>query len=214
METTVIFFDTETNGLTAEHSVLSVSAIKTAFKREPGGTAPAANVIDCYERFYYRKPGEPVGTGAIRVNGLTDEVIAQKRGDAVYPRHFHEDIEAFRAFCGETRHFSAHNIAFDQQYIPFPMPNIFCTMQENKRVMKLRRRTGQLKFPSLSETAAFYDIAAVPAELHASTYDTQLVYEIFKKMLAADSTRKKTRKFLGLDGKTKQAPLLPHWEDS
>jgi DNA polymerase-3 subunit epsilon len=194
MNTAVIFFDTETNGLTLQYSVLSISAIKAVFS----GTKAEVNetVAGRYERFYYRKPGEPFGAGAVGVNGLTDEVIAEKRGDAAYPLYFHEDIEAFRTFCGDARHFAAHNIMFDQQFIPFPMPNMFCTMNENKKVINLRRSRGGLKFPSLSETARFYCLETDTASLHTSTYDTHLVYAIFKKMLESEATRKKVWKFL------------------
>ncbi|MDR0638654.1 MAG: hypothetical protein LBG27_07120 [Spirochaetaceae bacterium] len=203
MNTTVIFFDTETNGLTSQDSVLSISAIKAVFSGTKVVVSDA--IVDCYERFYYRKPGEFLSAGAVKVNGLTNDVIAEKRGDAAYPRCFHEDIEAFRMFCGEARHFVAHNIAFDQQFIPFPMPTIFCTMKENKRVINLRRRTGGLKFPSLNEAARFYGIDVCPTQLHGSTYDTHLVYLIFKKMLETSETQKKAWKFL--EKKPKQAAL-------
>jgi DNA polymerase-3 subunit epsilon len=203
MNTAVVFFDTETNGFTSQYSVLSISAIKAVFS----GTKAAISdvIVDRYERFYYRKPGEILSAGAVKVNGLTDEIIAEKRGCAAYPRHFHEDIEAFRIFCGESCHFSAHNIAFDQQFIPFPLSNIFCTMNENKNVINLRRKTGGLKFPSLSETACFYGINVCTDQLHGSAYDTHLVYLIFKKMLETSETQKKARKFL--EKNPKQAAL-------
>jgi DNA polymerase-3 subunit epsilon len=193
MNTIIIFFDTETNGLNAEHSVLSISAIKAAV--DITATIHDA-AVERYERFYYRVPGEPFGAGAVRVNGLTDAVIAKKRGDATYPRHFREDTDDFRAFCAPARHFVAHNIAFDQQFIPFSLPNTFCTMTENEKVLKLRRKTGELKFPSLKETARFYGIDPDSAQLHTSAYDTDLVYAIFIKMLQSSKTRKKVRKFL------------------
>ncbi|MDR1468446.1 MAG: 3'-5' exonuclease [Spirochaetaceae bacterium] len=204
MTTTVIFFDTETNGLTAQDSVLSISAIKAVFSGPKSAVSDA--IVDRYERFYYRKPGEPLSAGAVKVNGLTDAVIAEERGDAAYPLYFHEDIEAFRAFCGEACHFVAHNIAFDQQFIPFPMPYIFCTMKENKKVINLRRRTGGLKFPALNEAARFYGIDVHTAQLHGSTYDTELVYLIFRKMLETSETQKKAWKFL--EKKPKQAVLF------
>jgi DNA polymerase III epsilon subunit-like protein len=194
MNTTVIFFDTETNGLNAECSVLSISAIKAAIDNNATAINDAA--VERYERFYYRAPGEPFGAGAVRVNGLTDAVITKKRGDAAYPRHFREDTEAFLAFCGTARHFAAHNIAFDQQFIPFPLPKTFCTMTENEKVLKLRRKTGELKFPSLKETARFYGIDLDSSKLHTSAYDTDLVYAIFIKMLESPKTRKKVHKFL------------------
>ena len=194
MTAAVIFFDTETNGLTSQYSVLSISAIKAVFSGTKAAVSDA--VVGRYERFYYRKPGESLSAGALKVNGLTDGVIAEKRGGEAYTRYFHEDIEAFRAFCGEVHHFAAHNIAFDRQFIPFPLPNVFCTMRENKRVINLPRKTGGIKFPSLSETAGFYGIDVHTAQLHGSTYDTHLVYLVFKKMLATSEAQKKAWRFL------------------
>jgi DNA polymerase-3 subunit epsilon len=164
-------------------------------------------IVDRYERFYYRKPGEPLSAGAVKVNGLTDKVIAENRGDAAYPRLFHEDIEAFRAFCGEACHFAAHNITFDQQFIPFPLPLVFCTMKENKKLLDLRRKNGRLKFPSLNETARFYGIDVQTAQLHGSTYDTHLVYLIFKKMLETSEAQKKAWRFLGKKPKQAAPPV-------
>jgi DNA polymerase-3 subunit epsilon len=203
MNTAVVFFDTETNGLMLPYSVLSISAIKALFS---GTKATVSDtVVDHYERFYYWKPGETLNANAVKVNGLTDEIITEKRRCATYPRHFHEDIEAFRTFCGEASHFVAHNIAFDQQFISFPMPYIFCTMKENKNVINLRRKTGGLKFPSLNEAARFYGIDVYADQLHSSTYDTQLVYHIFRKMLETSETQKKAWNFL--EKKPKQAAL-------
>jgi DNA polymerase III epsilon subunit-like protein len=78
-------------------------------------------------------------------------------------------------------------------------------MKENKKVINLRRRTGSLKFPSLNEAARFYGIDVRTAQLHGSTYDTHLVYLIFKKMLETSETQKKAWKFL--EKKPKQAVL-------
>src|SRR5215470_13203551 len=97
----IIFWDTETNGLTKHHSVLSISAIKFAFSFE--GEKLIGNLAERYERFYSRKPGEASGAEAVSVNGLTDEVIRERRNGAVYPELFCNDVGSFRMFCNDTR---------------------------------------------------------------------------------------------------------------
>jgi DNA polymerase III epsilon subunit-like protein len=154
------------------------------------------SIIDTYERFYFRNPGEQAGTEALEVNGLTDDVIRSKRGDAVYPLHFKDDIESFKSFCRDTRHFAGHNIRYDLQYIDFRLPNIFCTMNENTKIVKARRRNGRLKYPSLSETIRFYGISSDSSMLHGSLYDSMMVYEVFKKMLETAAIKKKVLLFL------------------
>jgi DNA polymerase-3 subunit epsilon len=191
----VIFWDTETNGLEEYHSVLSISAIKCSFN--VSGENVESNIIERYERFYFRKPGEKLGKDAIDVNGLTDEVIAKKRNGVSYPKYFYEDISTFRMFCSDIRHFVGHNIFYDKQYINFGLPNIFCTMKANTFIMGLKRKNGKPKFPSLEETARFYSIDTNKSELHGSMYDAYITYQIFCKMLENVEARDKVLSFLG-----------------
>jgi DNA polymerase-3 subunit epsilon len=135
----VIFWDTETNGLKEYHSVLSISAIKYSFIIE--GQNIESNKIEQYERFYFRKPDEKIGEEAIAVNGLTDEVISKRRNGVDYPEHFHNDIMPFRKFCTDTMHFVGHNIYYDKQYINFWLPNMFCTMISNTKIIGLKKKT-------------------------------------------------------------------------
>jgi DNA polymerase-3 subunit epsilon len=197
MKTTVIFFDTETNGLSANDSVLSISAIKCLFSDENG--LFETQVQGEYERYYFRKKGEAFGKGAVDVNGLTDEVIKEKRADAKYPLCFHEDTDAFLDFCGGAKHFCAHNIAYDRKYLPFNLENVFCTMTQNKNVLKLKRKDGAFKMPRLSEAASYYKIKFNTDKLHGSSYDTKILFEIFKKMLENKSAEKMVLKFLSMN---------------
>jgi DNA polymerase-3 subunit epsilon len=190
----VIFWDTETNGLEEYHSVLSISAIKCNF--DIFGENIESSIVEEYERFYFRKPGEELGKEAIGVNGLTDEVIAKKRNGAGYPEYFYEDISTFRMFCSDTRHFVGHNIYYDKQYIDFWLPNMFCTMKANTFIMGLKRKNGEPKFPSLGETAGFYGIEADKSELHGSMYDAYIVYLIFCRMIENEKARDKVMSFL------------------
>jgi DNA polymerase-3 subunit epsilon len=190
----VIFWDTETNGLEKYHSVLSISAIKYSFTIE--GENTSSKKTDEYERFYYRKSGEKKGEKAIAINGLTNEIIGKRRNGANYPEHFHNDIEPFRIFCSDTRHFAGHNILYDKQYINFRLPNVFCTMKTNTKIIGLRRTNGKPKFPSLSETARFYGIETVNSKFHGSMYDSYVTYLIFCKMLENEKAGDKPLAFL------------------
>ena len=190
----VIFWDTETNGLEKTNSVLSISAIKCSFGTE--GQRITHSIAERYERFYFRKPGEKLGEDAVKVNGLTDEIIAQHRKNVDYPDHFCNDIEAFRLFCEETWHFVGHNISYDIQYLTFNLPYKLCTMKANTSILGLKRKNGQLKYPTLEETANFYGIKFDSNELHGSMYDSFVTYQIFCKMLENAKTREMVLNFL------------------
>ena len=192
----VIFWDTETNGLKRYHSVLSISAIKCSFITE--GRRIENTIMEKYERFYFRKPGEELGEEAIEVNGLTDEVIKKYRRGYNYPVNFSDDIKAFRLFCSDTRHFVGHNIFYDRQYINFWLPNMFCTMKNNTPVIRLKRSDGSLKYPSLWDTAKFYGIEIDENELHSSMYDAYITYQVFVKMTENNKTKKVILAFLNL----------------
>ncbi|MDR3146356.1 MAG: hypothetical protein LBU21_08765 [Treponema sp.] len=186
----VIFFDVETNGLSGESSVLSITAIKALFNGEDIDT-----IEEIFSRFYYRNPGERENPEAIQVNGLRDEVIRTKRGNALYAEHFTHDTD-FAAFCAGVKHYVGHNVSFDRKFIPFPLKHCFCTMKENIQVIRIKRRGGGLKYPRLSETAAYYGLSPESDRLHGSEYDTRLTYEIFRKMLTDLRTKQRILAFL------------------
>jgi DNA polymerase-3 subunit epsilon len=186
----VVIFDVETNGLTGSSSVLSIAAIKAVFD---GKDIDAIKEI--FTRFYYRKPGERENREALGVNGLTDAVIREKRGGALYAEHFHADRD-FAIFCDGVRHYVGHNIAFDRKFIPFPLKHCFCTMRENTNIIKIPGYYGGFKYPRLSEAAEYYGLAPESGRLHGSDYDTRLTYEIFKKMLRGPRTSRRVREFL------------------
>jgi len=190
----VIFWDTETNGLQKQHSVLSISAIKADI--EINENKINSQITDRYERFYFRKPNEKIGIEAINVNGLTDDVIKIERNNANYPEYFYNDINSFHLFCSDTKHFVGHNISFDKKYINFGLKHIFCTMKTNTYIIKLKNANGKIKFPSLNETAHFYEIETNKNELHNSMYDSYIAYQIFCKMLGNEKSKGKVMKFL------------------
>ena len=170
----VVVFDLETNGLYGDNSVLSCSALKLLFDSsgEPTGKYYPFREIDFFERYYFAV--EPENLSAIRINGLSSNVITEHRAGHDWPVYFRDDHD-FRDFCDDAGIFVAHNIEFDAQFVPFMAGrNLFCTMKTNT----------VRKYPKLSELAAEYGIEVMPTHLHQSGYDTMLTAQIFRKMVA------------------------------
>lgn len=176
----LIIFDTETNGLTADCSVLSISAVKVFYDKS---TKIFLKKFETYDRYYYIKEGEKENPDAICVNGLTKDEITKRRNEADYPKNFYDDIESFKNFCKETRHFIGHNIKFDLKYIEkyIDTPNIFDTMATNRYILKIPSSYG-FKNPRLSETAEYYNIDVSCYSFHSSLDDVKVTAKIFRKM--------------------------------
>lgn len=176
----LIIFDTETNGLTADCSVLSISAVKIFYDLE---RKIFLKDFETYDRYYYIKEREKENLDAISVNGLTEKEITKRREGFSYPKFFYDDIESFKNFCNETRHFIGHNIKFDLKYIDkyIDTPNTFDTMAANRYIMKLPSSYGY-KNPKLSETADFYNIDVSCYSFHSSLDDVKVTAKIFRKM--------------------------------
>lgn len=188
----VVFFDTETNGLKTNNSVLSISAIKTLvdFNNK------TIDILDKYERFYF--PEEPYNYDAISVNGLTKEYVTKKRNRVDYPVYFNKDQMAFFQFCGEIKHFIAHNIEFDRKFLNRNLPKQFCTMKSNTDIIKLPpQRVGtRYKWPKLEEATRFYRIPSNNSRFHDSMYDVEMTIEVFKAMLKHEKGNKLIKEFL------------------
>lgn len=176
----IIIFDTETNGLTADCSVLSISAIKIFYNLDK---KIFLKDFDSYDRYYFIKDGEEENKDAIAVNGLTHEEILKRRNNCNYPKFFYEDIESFKNFCKEVKHFIGHNIKFDLKYIDkfIEVKNTFDTMSTNRYILKIPCSYG-FKNPRLSETAEFYDIDTSQYSFHSSLDDVKVTAKIFRKM--------------------------------
>lgn len=186
----IIIFDLETNGI-KDCSVLSISAIKL----EVDIANLSVREIGKFDRYYYRNPGEKINFGAIRVNGLTDENISILRKDRNYSKYFEEDYD-FEDFCDGVKHFVAHNISFDSQFLNIPYMRKFCTMNENVENLKIEGKYGKYKWPKLNETAKYYGIEVDELSTHRSDYDTYLCKEIFVKMLKDNNYNSKILEFL------------------
>lgn len=191
MKNNIIFFDLETNGK-KNCSVLSISAIKCLFDGKK-----LNEVEQPYVRYYFRKPGEIQNIEALKVHGLTDEIIYEKRNKANYELFFYKDHDNFRKFCSGVFHFVGHNINYDKNFLNFELKYIFCTMLENTDIIEIKNERGENKWPKLEEAALYYGLKPNLKNLHDSYYDTSLTYGIFKKMLTNDKTKVKVLKFLG-----------------
>lgn len=177
----LIIFDTETNGLTIEDSVLSISAIKVFYNLDEN---KFLKDFEEYDRYYYIKEGEKENESAISVNGLTCEEITKRRGqNCSYSKYFYDDIKSFEKFCGDSRHFIGHNIKFDLKYIENHMKieNTFDTMYTNKYILRLPSNYG-FKNPKLSETADYYKIDVSKYSFHSSLDDVKVTAKIFRLM--------------------------------
>lgn len=189
----IIIFDLETNGI-KDCSVLSISAIKLEVDIENLNVRE----IGKFDRYYYRNPGEKINFGAIKVNGLTDENISILRKDRNYSKYFEEDYD-FEDFCDGVKHFVAHNISFDSQFLKIPYMRKFCTMNENVENLKIEGKYGKYKWPKLNETAKYYGIEVDELSTHRSDYDTYLCKEIFVKMLKDNNYNSKILEFLSVE---------------
>ena len=189
----IIIFDLETNGI-KDCSVLSISAIKLEVDIENLNVRE----IGKFDRYYYRNPGEKINFGAIKVNGLTDENISILRKDKNYSKYFEEDYD-FEDFCDGVKHFVAHNISFDSQFLKIPYMRKFCTMNENVENLKIEGKYGKYKWPKLNETAKYYGIEVDELSTHRSDYDTYLCKEIFVKMLKDNNYNSKILEFLSVE---------------
>lgn len=177
----LIIFDTETNGLTIDDSVLSISAVKVFYDLE---NERFLKDFEEYDRYYYIREGEEENEGAISVNGLNRDEITKRRGEnCQYPKYFYEDIKSFERFCDGARHFIGHNIKFDLKYIEGHMniENTFDTMYTNKYILKLLSNYGY-KNPKLSETADYYQIDIGQYSFHSSLDDVKVTAKIFRLM--------------------------------
>lgn len=190
----IIFFDTETNGFKGS-SVLSISAIKVNYDEKTDKFTKKGD----FHRFYFRNSGEEVNEGAIKVNGLTDEVIAQERErtGGNYPETFKEDMTNFYIFCKDVDHYVAHNIKFDRDFIDFPLKNQFDTMLENIEVLKLPGKfEGSYKWPKLMECIEHYKIPYEEKNLHGSYYDVLMTFRLFYKMSKNPEIKNKIYDFM------------------
>ena len=170
----MIILDFETNSSNV-HDVIEVAA----FRVKKQGNAYV--VVDTFHR-YYRSDYE-VNSHALAVHKLSPEKIEKLRGDADYPAYFEED-EAFIDFCKGTSTLVAHNISFELRHLGslVSFDKHFCTMKENKKIVKAVNAKGNFKNPKLIETCKFYNIEFDDEQYHSAMYDVTKTLEILEHM--------------------------------
>lgn len=168
-------FDTETNGL-GNCSVLSISYI----------VSQNYQILGNDTRYYFAK--EKYNYNAIKINGLTKDVIEKHRINCDYPLYFEDDhnwiIDIMRQYGIDN--IVSHNTNFDIKFLPREIKDkidnntysTYCTMKNNKEFVGIKKGNGY-KYPSLSKSCKAYNIEFDENEAHSSDYDTQKAYELF-----------------------------------
>ncbi len=178
----ILFFDTETTGLTPGH------VIQLSYIMLKGEKVTAKN-------FYFSVPFVP--PDAVAVHGLTAEKLKILSGERTFGEFLEEIDDDFRAADLTV----AHNFAFDYKFMSaefsyyeriFHYSESFDTMKKYTPLLKLPRVGGAgYKYPKLTELSEFfdlypYDISRRSAELfkggdlaHDARYDVTATFMAF-----------------------------------
>lgn len=171
----MIILDFETNTMN-EYDVIEAAAVKLD---------KDFNIIGKFHRYYLSR--YPVNQYSYAVHKLTPEKILKHRKNETYSSYFKED-EDFATFCKGTQTLIAHNISFELKRVEgiASFKNHFCTMKNNKKIVKALNKNGAIKNPKLDETCIYYGIDFDPQSYHSATYDVSKTYEILKHMKDRD----------------------------
>jgi len=172
----IIILDFETNS-TNQYDVIEAAAVRV--KLVDGEYI----VKDKFHRYYLSR--YPVNPYSYEVHKLSPELILEHRNktEKKYASYFQED-EDFIKFCEQSETLVAHNISFELRHIEklVSFKNNFCTMKENKQIVKALNKNGRIKNPKLDETCIYYGIDFDPNAYHSATYDVSKTFEILKLM--------------------------------
>ena len=170
----MIILDFETNSSNV-HDVIEVAAFRV---KNVGGKYA---VSDTFHRYYFSE--YEVNPHSLAVHKLSPERIEKLRSDADYPEYFIDDYE-FIEFCNGAKTLVAHNVTFELRHIGnlIRFKTHFCTMKENKHIVKVVDVRGNTKNPKLIETCKFYKIKFDEAHYHSAIYDVTKTLEILNKM--------------------------------
>lgn len=170
----MIILDFETNSQNIG-DVIEVAAVK--LKKNNG----LYKIVDKFHRYYLSRYN--VNPYSYEVHRLTPELILEYRKDKDYASFFTEDSD-FIEFCDDCETLVAHNISFELRHLDkmVKFENNFCTMKENKNIVKALNKNGKIKNPKLDETCLYYEIDFDTLKYHSATYDVSKTYEILKEM--------------------------------
>jgi len=172
----LIILDFETN-TTNEHDVIEVAAVKVELRDDE------FVILDKFHRYYLSR--YPVNPYSFEVHKITPQmVLAYRREKNLnHSVYFKEDLD-FIDFCKGATTLVAHNISFELRHLYklVTFQNHFCTMKQNRQIVKVCNKNGSIKNPKLDETCRFYGIDFDEDSYHSATYDVSKTYEILKAM--------------------------------
>jgi DNA polymerase-3 subunit epsilon len=170
----MIILDFETNSANI-HDVIEVAAFRVGFIDN------AYRVVDTFHRYYLS--GYEVNPHALAVHKLSPDRLERLRKGVDYEEYFEDDTD-FVEFCKNSKTLVAHNISFELRHIGnlLSFENHFCTMKENKKIVKATNIRGNLKNPKLVETCAYYNIAFDNEQYHSALYDVTKTLDILNRM--------------------------------
>ncbi|NOQ32222.1 MAG: 3'-5' exonuclease [Helicobacteraceae bacterium] len=170
----MIILDFETNSANI-HDVIEVAA----FRVELIGNE--YKVLDTFHRYYFSE--YEVNPHALAVHKLSVDRLERLRKNVDYEEHFENDTD-FVEFCRNTKTLVAHNISFELRHIGelLLFENHFCTMKENKKIVKATNVKGNIKNPKLIETCKYYNIDFDDEQYHSAIYDVTKTLEILNMM--------------------------------
>ena len=183
----ILIFDTETGGVNAEQNDI----LQLSYQIIDGGTFKVLKAVDRF--FPWPEDKSRVTSGAIFVNGLTEEYLATKtlsdRADAI--REFYANMQ-------ECELLVAHNGQFDKGFIDAtaereevttpewkPMIDTMLTTTDLCKLPPHPGRTGY-KWPKLIELAEFLRINTDDINLHDSSADVELTKRCFLYLVEKD----------------------------
>ena len=170
----MIILDFETNSANI-HDVIEVAAFRVELIDNE------YKVMETFHRYYFSE--YEVNPHALAVHKLSPQRLEKLRKDAQYEEYFEDDTD-FVEFCKNTKTLVAHNISFELRHIGdlLAFENLFCTMKENKKIVKATNAKGNLKNPKLIETCLHYNITFDDEQYHSAIYDVTKTLEILNKM--------------------------------
>jgi len=170
----MVILDFETNSANI-HDVIEVAAFRVE------NINNEYKIIDTFHRYYFSK--YEINPHALAVHKLTPERIRKLRADVGYEKYFEDDLD-FVAFCKNSKTLVAHNVSFELRHIGnlVLFSNCFCTMKENKKIVKAINIKGNIKNPKLIETCSYYSIEFDNEQYHSAIYDVTKTLEVLNKM--------------------------------
>lgn len=170
----MIILDFETNS-TNIHDVIEIAAFRVLHVENE------YKIIDTFHRYYFSE--YEVNPHALAVHQLSPDRLQRLRKDVDYEEYFADDSD-FIEFCKNSTTLVAHNISFELRHIGalVSFQKHFCTMKENKKIVKATNIRGNLKNPKLIETCKYYGIEFDEEKYHSAIYDVTKTLEILNKM--------------------------------